>query len=419
MLSQGNASVRRAVAVAATCACTLFAGATAASAADRYASPAGTGDCSVNSPCNFATATTGLSIGDRVILKPGTYAINSTLNIAGWELRGESTANKPLITSTANTLFTMGPTDSALTDVRIQQTASSPYGRAIYATGNSTVSRVDVSSNTSACELRDFALLRDSLCRGGTNSMEGGVVIYAGSGANDVDVRNVTATGGNGIFAGTFNSGVNVNLDVRNSILRGSVNDIRAINNGSISSLSVGLTSSNYDSIDVGSTSASVTPVNSGTNQAAAPSFVDEAGGDLRPTVDSPTVNAGTADGLTGPTDLNGVAHTTGGNIDIGAYEYVAPVAPPTDTTPPETTIEKGPKKKSTKRKATFTFSSNEPGSSYVCKLDRKAAAPCTSPLKLKRLKTGKHRLTVVASDAAGNADASAATYKWKTTKDG
>ncbi|HMS78389.1 MAG TPA: hypothetical protein PKC20_02425, partial [Burkholderiaceae bacterium] len=49
-----------------------------------------------------------------------------------------------------------------------------------------------------------------------------------------------TATGGNGIFAGTFNSGVNVNLDVRNSILRGSVNDIRAINNGSISSLSVG-----------------------------------------------------------------------------------------------------------------------------------------------------------------------------------
>lgn len=417
MLSQGNASVRHVAAVAATCVITFFAGTTAANAADRYASPTGTGDCSVNSPCNFTTATTGLNIGDRVILKPGTYAINSTLNIAGWELRGESTANKPLITSTADTLFTMGPTDSALTDVRIQQSSSSPYGRAVYASGNSTVSRVDVSSNTTACELRDFALLRDSLCRGGTDPMGGGIVIYAGSGANDVDVRNVTATGGNGIFAGTFNAGVNLNMDVRNSILRGSVNDIRATNNGSISSLSVGLTSSNYDSIDVALTSASVTPVNSGNNQAAAPSFLDEGGGDLRPTADSPTVNAGTADGLNGPADLNGVAHTSGGNIDIGAYEYVTPVAPPTDTTPPETTINRGPKKKSSKRKAKFTFSSSESGSSFVCKVDRKAAAPCTSPLKVKRLKPGKHRLNVVATDAAGNADATAATYRWKTTK--
>jgi DNA-binding beta-propeller fold protein YncE len=87
------------------------------------------------------------------------------------------------------------------------------------------------------------------------------------------------------------------------------------------------------------------------------------------------------------------------------------------DTTAPETTIDKGPKKKSRKTKASFSFSSSEPGSTFECKLDKKAFAPCSSPTKLKKLKRRKHKFQVRAIDAAGNADASPAQRKFKVLK--
>jgi len=83
------------------------------------------------------------------------------------------------------------------------------------------------------------------------------------------------------------------------------------------------------------------------------------------------------------------------------------------DTTPPDSKIGKKPKKHGTKRKAKFTFSSTEPGSTFMCKLDKKKFKACTSPFK-KTVKPGKHSFKVEAIDAAGNADASPAAYKWK-----
>lgn len=87
------------------------------------------------------------------------------------------------------------------------------------------------------------------------------------------------------------------------------------------------------------------------------------------------------------------------------------------DTTPPATTIGKGPKKKTKKRKAKFTFSSDDPAASFQCKLDRKSFAACSSPKKVK-VKPGKHKFAVEAIDAAGNIDASAAKFAWKVLKD-
>ena len=87
------------------------------------------------------------------------------------------------------------------------------------------------------------------------------------------------------------------------------------------------------------------------------------------------------------------------------------------DTTRPRTTIDKGPKRKTRSRKARFAFSSDEPGSTFRCKLDKGSASPCTSALKVKRLKKGRHTFTVVATDLAGNVEASPATYKWKVKK--
>ena len=85
-----------------------------------------------------------------------------------------------------------------------------------------------------------------------------------------------------------------------------------------------------------------------------------------------------------------------------------------TVTTPPDTAITKGPKKKTTKRRPKFKFTSSEPGSTFQCSLDGKAFKSCTSPFKPKKLRLGKHRLMVRAVDAAGIADPTPAVRKFK-----
>jgi len=87
------------------------------------------------------------------------------------------------------------------------------------------------------------------------------------------------------------------------------------------------------------------------------------------------------------------------------------------DKTPPATKFGKGPKKNTSKRKAKFTFSSDDPAASFQCKLDKKAFKACTSPKKVK-VKPGRHRFWVEATDAAGNTDPSPAKFAWKVVKD-
>jgi hypothetical protein len=83
------------------------------------------------------------------------------------------------------------------------------------------------------------------------------------------------------------------------------------------------------------------------------------------------------------------------------------------DTTPPNGKIGKHPRKRTHRRKATFTFSSSEAGSTFTCKLDKKPAKPCSSPF-VKRVKPGKHAFSVDAVDPAGNADPTPAAFRWK-----
>jgi hypothetical protein len=90
---------------------------------------------------------------------------------------------------------------------------------------------------------------------------------------------------------------------------------------------------------------------------------------------------------------------------------------PPADIKAPETTISKKPPAKTKKKKATFEFTSSEAGSSFQCQLDGKGFKPCSSPLTTAKLKKGKHSFEVKATDAAGNADATAASASWKIVK--
>lgn len=87
------------------------------------------------------------------------------------------------------------------------------------------------------------------------------------------------------------------------------------------------------------------------------------------------------------------------------------PVTP--DTDPPETIITKEPKNRSTKNNAKYKFISDEAGSTFECKIDKKPFKLCTSPKKF-RVKDGKHKFRVRAIDPAGNVDPSAAKDKFR-----
>jgi hypothetical protein len=72
------------------------------------------------------------------------------------------------------------------------------------------------------------------------------------------------------------------------------------------------------------------------------------------------------------------------------------------ETTRPQATITGGPG--TTRDKTpTFTFTSNEPGSTFVCKIDGGAYRPCSSPYTTPPLADGGHALFVKAIDAPGN----------------
>jgi hypothetical protein len=88
---------------------------------------------------------------------------------------------------------------------------------------------------------------------------------------------------------------------------------------------------------------------------------------------------------------------------DAVGNESVATRGFSVDATAPDTVVKK-PKVKGDSVK--IKFNSTEQGSSFTCKLDRKKAKPCTSPVRYRKLKSGRHKVIVTATDAAGNRDA-------------
>lgn len=56
-----------------------------------------------------------------------------------------------------------------------------------------------------------------------------------------------------------------------------------------------------------------------------------------------------------------------------------------------------------------FSSGGGPPGDTFLCKLDRQPFSPCRTPKKWRDLAPGRHRVAVVATDAAGNRDATPA----------
>jgi hypothetical protein len=248
-----------------------------------------------------------------------------------------------------------------------------------------------------------------------------------------INADHVTAlsAGGNAAavnVTGLPNQAGKATLNVRNSILRGYglayLRQAGALSGGA--DLSIAYSNFHLTGQEM-STGAGTLDTAAG-NIDADPLFTSAS--DLSLQAGSPSIDQGdpaagglSEDFLGRPRPVDGDA-VAGAVRDQGAYEYQPPVVvdpppdpPPADKTPPETTISKAPKKKTTKRSVTVAFSASEQGSTFRCSLDGKPAAPCTSPLKLRGLKRGKHVLTVTATDAAGNADASPASTRFKVVK--
>jgi hypothetical protein len=89
------------------------------------------------------------------------------------------------------------------------------------------------------------------------------------------------------------------------------------------------------------------------------------------------------------------------------------------DTVPPNTAISSGPASPSSSPSATFVFTSTQPGGGFSCRLDGAAFAPCRSPQTYRGLANGQHAFEVRATDAAGNADPSPASYSWRVAAQG
>ncbi len=103
------------------------------------------------------------------------------------------------------------------------------------------------------------------------------------------------------------------------------------------------------------------------------------------------------------------------GNMDVSPAVYFWTIA--TDVIAPETTITVMPAKTSTSADASFSFTSNEPGT-FQCKLDGGIYELCVSPKIYSSLTEGSHTFYVKAIDSAGNMDVSPAVYFWTIATD-
>ena len=161
-------------------------------------------------------------------------------------------------------------------------------------------------------------------------------------------------------------------------------------------------------------TSLISTPANPTNQTSASFSFASEPGATFECNLDG----AGYT-GCASPFGLSGLAagsHTfqvratdAAGNVDPTPASHTWTV----DLAAPETAIGGGPAGATSSTAATFDFSANEAGSTFECRLDGAAFAPCSSPKTYSGLAEGAHGFEVRATDPAGNTDATPASRSW------
>jgi hypothetical protein len=406
-----------------TCAA-LLVSAAPASAAQRFASPTGSGTaCTSAAPCDWPTAVTGATGTDEVIVAPGDYGSPSAElagNVVGFgdlDIHGVEGQPRPRIFSSAVVPLEVSSTNAKVRHLEL--IGSSTLNAGTLRFGGNLVDDVVVRGRAQfGCEFYGSSLVRNTSCLT-TNGVGQGIIASGTIAAGiDVTLRNVVAyapgVSGSGISVYSV-AGRPTRITAVNTIAIGGLRDVYVNATGTVATFTASY--SNFSLPIVTETSSGGTAVtgDTGGNQTAEPMLADLANGDFHEVAGSPTIDAGIANPANGLFDLDGGPRLSGAAPDIGADEFVAPVAPVApDVTAPETTITMKPNRRIHKHKAKFKFEANEPGSTFQCQRDRKAVKPCTSPTRLKHLREGKHKFKVFATDAAGNADATPAVARFK-----
>jgi|GEM_PF-6114826 len=121
------------------------------------------------------------------------------------------------------------------------------------------------------------------------------------------------------------------------------------------------------------------------------------------------------AGGTTASTNFPGTSGgaTTTRPSDAGSFLVRLTPNLAADGTAPNTTLLTGPSGTVASQGAQFTFSSSENPSTFECRLDGAAFAPCASGVAYAGLASGPHAFEVRAIDAADNADATPASRAW------
>lgn len=393
-------------------------------AAPRYAEPAGDGPaatCPQSDPCDLDTAVENAAVvdGDEVIVTPGTYNVAQLVVTDAITIHGDAAQPRPTINTTA--VHGIFLNDAAT--LRDLDTVAASQGAINVNASGATLERVAATATASGaivCWVHASVTIRDSICASTATNSNG---IGANSGLPPANVaitlRNVTAAGTTrGLSFNYSGAGLNVTIDAKSVIASGPTSDVGASASGN-ATIQMTLAHSNYNTEFENGTkggTASVTDPGTGTgNQTALPLFVNAGAGDYHQLSTSPTIDAGVVDGSSGASDLDGDPRSLDGNetcpdvpvADIGADEYVA-VAP--DCDPPETSISGGPTGTTSDSTPTFDLAADEIGSTFECRVDAGAFAPCTTPFTTPELADGPHTVEARATDLNGNTDPTPAT---------
>jgi hypothetical protein len=521
-----------------------------AAATTRFATPTGNGGatgaepCSLRFPCSAKDAIRSAVAGDDVVLEPGTYTGNSTFEPKGGvTVHGLAGVPRPVIDAGRAEPALFLPLNSVVSHIEIDGSESQNLIDVAGGTAEDLIARSSVNGGF-ACTLFE-GTLRDSVClSSGSGGVAAGSHLSGGSRPPiTVQLRNVTAiatgAGSSGLgfsLSGPPFGGVKTSITVNATgvIAKGTAQGVFAAalseaphTAGQGADSKVVLDHSDYATFttetDAGAGTPFVTPPGSGTN-ITAPALLAADGFHQLP--QSPTIDKGAVDPLSGAADIDGQLRTIDSAADIGADEFTGETSTTVTCAPaavgigqaatctatvvdtaesgtpsgsvgfasdgpgalssaactltaagaskstcgltyrpsqvgagshkitasyagdaehrqsqgstavhvnkktqggpggggsggknaPNTKLKKTPRKKTAQRRAGFAFVSDQGGSTFQCKLDKKPFKPCHSPFKA-TVKPGSHSFQVRAVNDAGVADPTPAIFHWKVGK--
>jgi Right handed beta helix region len=287
--------------------------------------------------------------------------------------------------------------------------------------------------------------LVDSTISGNTAQNGGGVSVGYSTGStyemlgpngviafdNSTVAANSATGGGGGMFLGQYDAGsgnksATVSLSstiVADNLVGGAPQDLDRADGSTSGGFDLGfsLVEAGGDAplLNAGTSIVGKDPLLAGLANNGGPTFTQ------LPAVNSPVVDQGTSSSRLKTDQRGEVRRSDSGQPNASDGTDIGSVERPGDKTPPKTQIKKKPKKKiktpKKKIKVKLTFTSNEAGSTFMCKLDKGKFKTCKSPFKPKvSSKPGKgkkHTITVEAIDQSGNVDPNPPKVKFKVIR--